>query len=146
MAIAADDPRDRAEQLLALTERLTGLLAAEAEAYEAHRPHHAHGTAEETQRLANIYRHESTRIKRDPSLLEGAPVELKQRLAAATAGFQTALGRHARAVEAALTITEGIVKAVADEVASSRTASAGYGPGARAATAANSPIALNRKA
>ena len=146
MAIAADDAADRVDQLIALTERLTELLAAETRAYEARRPHEAAGFTEETQRLANLYRHESARVKRDPTLLADIAAPLKQRLTKATEAFEAVLARHARAVEAALAVTEGIVRAVADEVAAAQKTAAGYGPGAKAAPAASSPIAVNRKA
>jgi hypothetical protein len=44
-------------------------------------------------------------------------------------------------------ITEGVVKAIAEEVARTRAATAGYGPGARLATPSGAiAIALNRRA
>ncbi len=44
-------------------------------------------------------------------------------------------------------ITEGVVKAIAEEVARTRAASAGYGPGARMSTRDTAiAIALNRRA
>ena len=57
MSITANDAADRVEQLIALTRRLTDLLAEEARAFEARRPHEVAARAEETGRLANIYRH-----------------------------------------------------------------------------------------
>lgn len=146
MAIAAADAADRVEQLTTLTERLTELLTEQTRAYEARRPHEAASTTDEAGRLANIYRHESARVKRDPSLLADAPDAAKRRLVLATEAFDVVLARHARVVETALTITEGIVRAVADEVAAGKTAVAGYGPRGRTAAPNSSPIALNRKA
>ena len=146
MAIAADDPADRVEQLIALTERLTGLLADETKAYEAHRPHEAAASAAETVRLANVYRHESLRVKKDPSMVAGAPEPLRRRLAEATRTFEATLARHAGAVQAALTVTEGIVRAVAEEVAATRKGSAGYGRAGKANKAASTPLALNKRA
>ena len=84
MALAAADPQDRADQLLALTERLTDLLSQETAAFERRRPHEAAATLEETGRLANLYRHESARIRRDPGLLAGLSPDMKRKLVSAT--------------------------------------------------------------
>ncbi|HEX8569914.1 MAG TPA: flagellar basal body protein [Caulobacteraceae bacterium] len=146
MAISAESPTDRVEQLIALTERLTDLLAAETRAYEAHRPHEAAAAAQETVRMANVYRHESLRVKKDTSLLAEAPEALRTRLLEATRTFEATLARHAAAVGAALTVTEGIVRAVAEEVAASRKSAAGYGRAGKAAPAASAPLALNKRA
>ena len=70
MAIAAQDATDRVEQLIVLTERLTELIALEAAAFEERRPHDAAKYIDETSRLANIYRHESARVRSDPMVLE----------------------------------------------------------------------------
>lgn len=144
--IAAADADDRIEQLTRLTERLTGLLATEAAAFEARRPEAAAPSAEETARLANRYRHESARIKADPSLISPAAPQARQRLIAATQTFEAVLARHGRALAAAKEITEGLVQAIAEEVAATRAAAAPYGPGGRAPTGDASAITLNRRA
>ena len=144
--ISANDADDRVAQLTALTQRLTGLLAAEAASFEARRPQDAAANAEETARLANLYRHESLKVKSDPSLVEGAPTELKEKLVAATRAFDAVLARHGRAVEAAKTITEGLIRAIAEEVHKQRHAVTGYGPKAMQAPRPATPVALNRRA
>ena len=146
MALAADDATDRVEQLVTLTERLTELLTNETRAYEERRPLDAAATAQETARLANVYRHETARVKKDRALVEGAPEPLRRRLVEATQTFEAVLARHVRAVEAALTITEGVIRAVAEEIAASRENSAGYGRRGEAARPSAAPLALNRKA
>ena len=45
--------------------------------------------------------------------------------------FDRTLARHGRALHAVKTITEGVIHAIADEVAKSRAAKTGYGPSAR---------------
>lgn len=146
MTITASDAADRVEQLIALTRRLTDLLAEEARAFEARRPHEVAARAEETGRLANIYRHETARIKADPSLIAGAPAADRRTLIAATEGFEAVLARHGRAVNAAKTITEGLVHAIAQEVSSARSAVSPYRPDGRAAAGEASAITLNRTA
>ena len=146
MSLSAIDGDDRAEQLIALTINLTARLTEETRAFEARRPQAASAGAEETLRLANLYRHESTRIRNDPSLLDGARVELRKRLIQTTTAFQAVLARHGRAVTAAKTLTEGLVHAIATEVAAQRSRAAGYGPTALAALGDASAITLNRRA
>jgi hypothetical protein len=145
MGALAGDPTQRVEQLIVLTERLTKFLKAELKAFEARRPQDAAATSAETQRLANLYRHESARIRADPSLIAGAPPALRRRLIEATKVFDAVLARHGRALYAAKTITEGLVRAIAEEVAVQRRRVAAYGPEARQHKADASAITLNRR-
>lgn len=148
MAIAAADAADRVEQLVILTERLTELIAKQALAFEERRPQDAAALLEETSRLANLYRHESARVRADTSLVQGAPLAARTRLIRATEAFDAVLARQGRAIEAAKTVTEGLVKCIADEVASQRQQVSVYGargvqaqhPGAATA------ITLNKRA
>ena len=146
MVLAAATSAQRVEQLILLTERLTGLIAEQLRAFEARRPHEASGNAEETARLANLYRHESLKLKADAAWLEEAPAELKDRLVAATRSFDAVLARHGRAVEAAKTITEGLIRAIAEEVHKQRHAVTGYGHKGMQAPRPATPVALNRRA
>jgi hypothetical protein len=149
MALAASDAADRVDQLIILTERLTDLMVHEAQAFETRRPQDAAVNSEETQRLANIYRHESMRVRADPSLVFGAPADQRQRLVRATEAFDAVLHRHGRAIDAAKSVTEGLVRAIAEEVASQREQSAGYGSsGAMPVSSASAAtaITLNRRA
>src|SRR5688572_18385901 len=120
MAIAAHNAEDRVEQLILLTERLTELVAEQALAFEQRRPQDAAAGLEETSRLANLYRHESTRVRAAPDLVAGASLAQRTRLVRATEAFDSVLARQGRALEAAKTVTEGLVRAIADEVAAQR--------------------------
>ena len=146
MTLAASTPGERMQQLIMLTERLTGLIAEQLRAFEACRPQDAAGNADETARLANLYRHESLKARADPTLLAGAPADLHEKLVVATRAFDAVLARHGRAVEAAKTITEGLIRAIAEEVHKQRTAVASYGPKAMQAPRPATPVALNRRA
>jgi hypothetical protein len=146
MSLNPSSAAERMQQLILLTERLTGLIAEQLRAFEARRPQDAAHNAEETARLANLYRHESLKVKSNPTILDGAPVELKERLIVATRAFDAVLARHGRAVEAAKTITEGLIRAIAEEVHRQRHAVAGYGPKALQAPRPATPVALNRRA
>jgi hypothetical protein len=150
MALAAETAADRVEQLTILTERLTELVAAQALAFEQHRPQEAAASIEETTRLANLYRHESAKVRANPGLIAGAPFPQRTRLTRATEAFDAVLARQARALNAAKTVTEGLVRAIAEEVAARRQRGApeGYGPkGQRTAKPADgSAITLNKRA
>ncbi len=137
---------DRVEQLIALTDRLTELIAVEALAFEERRPQDAALHIEETSRLANIYRHESAKARNDPAFIQAAPLEQRMRFMRATEAFDAVLARQGRALEAAKTVTEGLVRAIAEEVASKRASGSGYGPAAEAAPADARAITLNKRA
>lgn len=133
MALAAQDPADRVAQLIMLTERLTELIAAQALAFEQQRPQTAAALVDETAKLANLYRHESARVRAEPGLIAAAPLIERARLVRATEAFDAVLARQARALEAAKFVTEGLVRAIAEEVAAQRDkAAATYGPDASA--------------
>ena len=138
---------ERVEQLIALTERLTSLVAEQARCFESRRPQDAAKFLDEIGRLANAYRHESAKIRGNPSLLGGLPAPQRLRLRQATEAFDAVLARQARAVTAAKIVTEGLVKAIAEEVAVQRQRGSTYGVGGLTQTpAAATAITLNQRA
>lgn len=141
------DPAAHVEQLIALTEKLSGLLADQAKAFEARRPQDAHAQTEETSRLANLYRQESQRVQANPKVFQAAPAALRAKLVRATEAFDAVIARHGRALHAAKTVTEGLVHAIAAEVAAQRSVGAAYGPSsAHVRQQAATAITLNRRA
>jgi hypothetical protein len=146
-APAPDTPQQRVLDLIAMTERLNQLIGDQAKAFEARRPQDATPGLEETSRLANLYRQETQRVRADPSLIAGAAPEFRARLLRATEAFDVVMARQHRALTAAKTVTEGLVQAIAQEVAAQRSRGASYGPsGARPDTAAVTAVTLNRRA
>lgn len=146
MALDARDATDRVDQLISLTDRLTALMAQQCLAFEQRRPQDAAAQMEELSKLANIYRRESARVRQAPAMIEEAPLEQRMRLMQATEAFDAVLARQGRALEAARTVTEGLVRAIAEEVASQRTTGAGYGPGAVGQAGDARAITLNKSA
>jgi hypothetical protein len=137
----------RIDELIALTERLTALIAEQANAFEARRPHDAARNMEETTRLANIYRREAQTVRAQPSLVAVASKADRQRLIRATEAFDAVMARQGRALNAAKTITEGLVHAIATEIANQRSANTGYGPaGVKPRNNAATAVTLNRHA
>ncbi|WP_394763648.1 flagellar basal body protein [Phenylobacterium sp.] len=147
MTPSAEDAAERVDQLILLTERLTRLVAEQAQAFEGSRPQDAIVHIEETSRLANLYRHESARIRGNPALIAQASLSQRTHLRRATEAFDAVLARQARAVGAVKSVTEGLVRAIAEEVASQRHQAASYGPTAtQNPTAAATAITLNKRA
>ena len=146
MALSASDAEDRVEQLVILTERLTALIAEQAACFEQRRPQDAAAMLDEVSRLANLYRHESARVRADTSMVSSAPLAARNRLIRATEGFDAVLARQGRALEAAKTVTEGLVRAIAEEVANQRQQGVSYGAGGTSAPAGATAITLNQRA
>ncbi|MFN3559422.1 MAG: flagellar basal-body protein FlbY [Brevundimonas sp.] len=136
----------RVRQMTDLTERLTACLIEESKAFEARRPQDAAATVAQTQELANAYRRESAQLKANPAAISPAPAAHRSALIRATQIFETVLSRHARAVEAARVISEGLVKTIAAEVTAQRGSPSAYGASGRAKTGDGRAVALNRTA
>ncbi|MBN8529015.1 MAG: flagellar basal-body protein FlbY [Caulobacterales bacterium] len=136
----------RVRQLTRLTEDLTDRLINETRAFEARRPQDVAASLAETQEMANVYRRESAQLKANPALLAPAPTADRMALIAATQAFEAVLARHARAVEAARIVSEGLVKAIAQEVAAARPPASAYGATGRAASGDSRAVTLNRTA
>ncbi|KAF0172235.1 MAG: flagellar basal-body protein FlbY [Hyphomonadaceae bacterium] len=148
MALIADDAADRAEQILLLTDRLMVIVEAETAALAAGRPARADAPESiELQRLANAYRLEMARIKDDPALISGAPRAVREQLQSVTAALQLRLDRYGLALGAAREVTEGLVRAMAEEVQRVRRGPQGYGAqGTYAEPVGTGAVALDRRA
>lgn len=145
--MSADDlAQARVRQLVQLTRQLTDRLSLETAAFEERRPQDVAGSLAETQEMANLYRRDTAHVKANPALLAGAPASDRTDLIRATEVFNTVLARHALAVEAARMISEGLVRAIAQEVTASRTPAAAYTADGSAAQSDGRAVALNRMA
>ena len=121
------DTIDRAGQLLAMTQRLIGLIEGEVEALKTRRPLGQTADWDEKERLVHAWRIEVSKIKADPALIAGIPEKLKVDLRIAAKQLEDGLETHASALMATKTVTEGLVRSIANEIASSRSAPSGYG-------------------
>ncbi len=136
----------RARQLINLTQALTERLSAESAAFRAHRAQDVAAGMAETQELANLYRRESAQAKAAPAFLTVIPADLREALISATQAFESVLAEHASTVDAARQVSEGLVRAIAAEVAGARAQGVGYGASGRATEGDGRAVALNRKA
>lgn len=146
MALLAENAGDRVEQLLLVTDRLRALIAEETARIDARQPPLEGAEAEERNRLANAYRLELTRIKHDPALIESAPPERLALLRARSEQLHAALAQHETALGAVKLVTEGLVQAMADEIARQRGGVQGYGARGTLAPTAATPAVLDRSA
>jgi len=147
MALLADDARDRAAQLLLITERLAALIAAETQRIDARLPPLEGAEADEKTRLANAYRLELTRIKHDRSLIEGASPETLTQLRRATEKLHAAMAAHETSLNAVKVISEGLVHAMAEELARLRGGETGYqASGGLAAASGPMPTVIDKSA
>jgi len=148
MALIADDAADRADQILLLTQRLSVIVEAETAALGAGRPASPDSAESvELMRLANAYRLEMARIRDDQTLISGAPRAVRERLQSATAALQVRLDGYAVALGAARAVTEGLVRAMAEEIQTVRRGPPGYGAhGAYAEAPGSSAVALDQRA
>lgn len=147
MALLADDAKDRAEQLLLVTERLTALVDLETQRIEARQPPLDGAEAEEKTRLANAYRLELARITHDRALIDSAPAALLTQLRQSTVVLHEVLAAHEIALNAVKIVAEGLVHAMAEEVVRQRGGDANYGAtGELVAPNGLGPAVLDRSA
>lgn len=143
--LAANSPADRAKALIRLTARLTELFEIETRHFEAREPHKAFDLQDEKMQLANIYRRETQLAATDPERLAGLDTGVKASLRANVEALEAAVARNGLVVEALKDITEGLVKAIADEAVRQKAQNAGYGPRS-ARSASIGAIAVNQTA
>jgi hypothetical protein len=147
--LSVTGPADRADQMTAMAARLTDLIRIEIQALKSHRLDGAAVHMEEKERLVHAWRLEVARIKQDPSLLQGIDPGRKAALRDASKTLEVLIEGHAHALEAMKTVTEGLVKAIATEVAAARKPPTGYGAngatGRPATSSAASGIAVNTR-
>ncbi|MDP3736657.1 MAG: flagellar basal-body protein FlbY [Hyphomonadaceae bacterium] len=142
-------PTERADQLLAMTKRLVALVTAEIDALKAKRLDGASADWDEKERLAHAWRLEVAYIKANPSALAGVADDRKQALRDSAKRLEEQLEAHARALVAMKTVTEGLVRSIASEIATVRSGPVGYGRAGTVNTATKreaSGLAVDAKA
>jgi hypothetical protein len=136
---------ERVQAVIELTQRLALVVKEETSRVNARLP--LENDPEERSRLVNAYRLELSRIKQDLSLIAAAPAGLVAALRAQTENLQRDLAAHEVALSAVKLVTEGLVHAMAEDVARQRSAGAGYGAGGTiAAPHGPTPALIDRSA
>jgi hypothetical protein len=135
------DPQ-RIELLIAMAERLIAAIEADIAALKAGRPQDLCTTDPEIQRLSALYGREAAGL--DPARAKAAPSELRRKFFDTTAKFRDALALHARLLTRARNASEGIVKAVAEEIERRRAPTCLYAPAATSARPQAVAMVYNR--
>jgi len=134
---------ERAENLLSLTERLVAAVEADITLLQTGNYPPLALVDPVIDQLSAAYTREVTAVKK--AGLKDAPAPLLASLKAAAAKLKDLLKRHAKIVSAMRGASEGMIKAIAEEVEKRRTAAMPYAakPGVRPAASA-SAIVYNR--
>lgn len=147
MALMADNAADRVDQLIALSRRLGALIKEETGLIESRQPLPTGGRDAERNRLVNAYRLEMARIKQDPELIAGAPPAAIAVLKQSTADLQECLVRFERALEAVRTVSEGLLRSMAEAAAAQAQGPRTYAASGLEGTPSVPPaVALNKSA
>ena len=117
---------EKLQTLILMAERLTEAFEADIAALKAGRPKDMRTLDPEIQKLTVLYGREAQGF--DPAHVKSAPADLRKRFAVSTARFRDCLKLHARMVTRVKNASEGLVKAIADEVGKRRAASKPYAP------------------
>ena len=104
----------RIERLIALAERLVVALESDIAELKNGRTATLRTNDPEIQKLTALYTREAQGF--DPRIAQSAPPTLRQRFLAITAKFREVLQMHARMVVRVKNASEGIIRAIADEV------------------------------
>lgn len=119
------DPR-KIERLMALTARLTEALEADLAALERHRPREMRTPQPDVQQMTALYRTEAAAFT--PLAVRALPQEARDTLTAATARFKELLERHNRILTRVRWASEGMMRAIAEDVARQKNAQRPYAP------------------
>jgi len=116
--------QQKIEQLTKMAERLMEALETDIAALKAGRPRHMRMIEPEMQKLSAIYSREIKNL--DPEKAKTASVDSRRRFFAVTTKFRDLLPLHMRYVKRVCNASEGIIKAVAEDVEKKRNAMRPY--------------------
>jgi hypothetical protein len=117
------DPR-KIERLVALTLRLTDALLADIAALERGRPREMRSHKADVQQLTALYSREAQAFSVD--VVKALPRSAREQLTEATARFREVLALHVRILTRVRSATEGMIRAIADDVAKRKNAQRPY--------------------
>jgi hypothetical protein len=121
---------ERIERLIAMAERLIEVLEGDIAALRAGKPRDMRSIEPEILRLSALYSREASGL--NPNAAKSAPAELRRKLFDATGRFKELLGQQMRLLTRMRGATEGMVRAVAEEIERRRAPLTPYGATARA--------------
>jgi hypothetical protein len=116
--------KDKADRLIAMTERLTDALKADIAALERGCPREMRSIASDMQQLAAVFGRESAAFT--IAMTKSIPAATRAKLIETTKQFKETLAAQTRMVTRIRTVSEGIIHAVAEDVARSKNAAKPY--------------------
>jgi hypothetical protein len=147
MALVAEDAADRVRQLITIAKELTAYALSETEAIKSRRsPPEGRAAQDNNIQLANAFRMEMGHIEANPALVALAPKAELAKLKAACIALEAASSGHRDALAALKMVSEGLLQAMAEEVARQRGASAVYGAGGDTSQPKSLAVALDKRA
>lgn len=137
-------PQDtpRIERLIAMAERLTVMLERDIAALKAGKPQELSVSDPEFQRLTVTYGREAQGF--DLRIAQNARAELRARFLAITAKFREMLQLHGRLLTRMMNASEGMVRAIAQEVERVNAPTRTYGPRPGSAPVSSGAMVFNR--
>ncbi len=140
------------DTLTKMIARLGDILEEENRLLENHKPDGFKVTLDEKTRLVAIYNQQMSLIKTNPEAYKAFPKADIDRLKQTSEAFYAILDQHFRKLSTARTVTEGLVKSVADEIAKKKAPPSAYTSRAsiadplsnRNTRAVNGAIAINQ--
>lgn len=141
-------PSDLVERVLAVSLQLTDVVLRETELLETHQPMRIGELHADKIRLANEYAMDIQAIGRRKEMIDRAPAEKIARLKTAMSKLDAALARNHSVLGLAKSVSERILKSVADSVNEQRAPTLGYGRNAAMADRKHmrsSPISLDSR-
>ena len=138
-------PAERVQRLIDLTERLSAVIETENELLSTRRPREIGPCQPEKSRLAAAYAEEIRAVAADRNRYRGAGESLISKLKEITGDFEEKASHQRALIEGVKRVSEGVVKAVAEEVRAAQPRAAGYGQ--KGPTPAQNPasIAIDQK-
>ena len=116
---------ERIERVLILTRRLTDALLADIDALERGRPGEMRTIVPETQQLLSHYAREASALK---AQLRNLPSVVRASLTKATARLHDALTLHERRLSRVRRASEGMIRAIVDDVEQRKRLTRTYAP------------------
>jgi hypothetical protein len=136
-----NDP-DRIERMISLAERLVAVLESDIAVLKSGNPGALQSADPEVQKLTAQYGREAQSF--DIRIAQAAPVSLRTRFMTVTAKFREVLQLHTRLLARVKNASEGMVKAIAEEVNRMNAPTRTYGPRPGYGTQPSGAMVFNR--
>jgi len=137
----SDALRQKCEKLIALGDRIAGLIGEDAAAIEKGRTSALHSLDPTIQQLMMLYTREAGQMT--AAAVKILPAELRQKLTQSAKSMTETLTRHQRIIARVKNASEGMIRAIAREVERRRSSQRSYAPTPAARPQSNGAMLYN---